>query len=199
MLESPNIPRCRGLAWRLRGTVGVAILVLVVGVAACGSSPPSEAKQASDALTAGLQAQTQGKNQEAIGDYNKVLAHDPKNKYAYYNLGLIDQLAGRNDSAEKNYRNALQIDPEFVSPLFNLAIIRTTPSPAEAEALYRHVIAIQPNNAAAHLNLGFVLRTEGHKPEGDAELREAISIDPALASRAPDLAPKPAPAPSPSH
>jgi tetratricopeptide (TPR) repeat protein len=166
-------------------------------VSACGSSSAakSDAQQASDALTAGLQAQGQGHTQEAINDYNTVLKHDSKNKYAYYNLGVIDQGAGRNDSAEKDYRNALQIDPEFVSALFNLAIIRTVPSPSEAESLYRHVIANDSANAAAHLNLGFVLRTEGRQAEGTTELQTAVRLDPQLASRVPDLNASPSPSP----
>lgn len=174
-----------------------ATLLVVVGLAACGSSLSSQAssaKQAADALAAGLQAQTQGKTQEAIDDYNKVLQHDSKNKYAYYNLGVIDQQAGRNNSAEKNYRTALQIDPQFEPPLFNLAILRTPASPPEAESLYRQVIAVQPDNAAAHLNLGFLLRSLNRNDEAASEFSKAVSLDPQLASRVP-----PSPSPSPKR
>jgi tetratricopeptide (TPR) repeat protein len=180
-----------------------AKLLLAIGslaggawIAGCGGgSAQSDAQQASAALYAGLLAQNQGKTQEAIDDYRRCLAHDPKNKYAYYDLGLIDQQAGRNGSAERNYRTALTVDPQFEPALFNLAILRTTPSPSEAENLYRQVINIDPKNAAAHLNLGFVLKSDGRNDEAAAEFAKAVALDAQLASRVPS----PAPSPSPSH
>jgi Flp pilus assembly protein TadD len=179
--------------WRAGAILGAAGFVIALTLAGCSStgssSANSDARQASVALQAGLLAQSQGQTQTAIDDYHKVLSLDPKNKYAYYNLGLIDQQAGRNDAAERNYRQALNIDPEFESALFNLAIIRTVPAPVEAEALYRHVITINASNAAAHLNLGFLLRSVGRADEGNAELKKAVQLDPQLASRIPSPAP----------
>lgn len=168
------------------------LLILAAAVAACGSSgQPSASERAQGLLTAGLTAQLQGRTAEAVDDYNRVLALDPKNKFAYYNLGLIDQQMGRLDMAEKNYRTVLGIDPNFDRALFNLAILRTNSDPAEAEALYRRVIAIAPNSAAAHLNLGFLLISTGRQADGRAELQKAVALDPTLASRIP--APSPAP------
>lgn len=185
-----------GFPKRARVLFGIVVLAGSTWIAGCGgSSAQSDAQQASAALSAGLLAQNQGKTQEAINDYKKVLAHDPKNKYAYYNLGLIDQQAGRNVSAEKNYRTALTVDPQFESALYNLAILRTAPAPSEAEKLYRQVIAVDAKNAAAHLNLGFVLKSEGHNDEATAEFANAVALDARLAARIP----APAPSPSPSH
>jgi tetratricopeptide (TPR) repeat protein len=73
-------------------------------------------------------------------------------------------------------------------------------SPQEAEKLYRQATAVQPDYAIAHLNLGFLLRSEGRNTEGNAELLKATQLDPKLASRIPaglNLNPPP-PAPSPS-
>src|SRR5205807_88446 len=130
----------------------VVLALLVVGTA-CGSGTKSEAAQAQDALARGLKAHRAGNVVEATKDYHEVLAHDPNNKFAYYNLGLIDQLASRAIEAEANYRSALKIDPDFTAALFNLAILRTNPAPQEALALYRHVLAVKADDAAAHLNL----------------------------------------------
>jgi tetratricopeptide (TPR) repeat protein len=189
-------------AWRrhFHTAFSIALAWATLTLAGCGTTATqnSDAKQASDALNAGLQAQTKGKTQEAINDYNTVLAHDPKNKYAYYNLGLIDQTAGRNTSAEKNYRAALGIDPQFEPALFNLAILRTGPSPSEAENLYRQVITANPKNDAAHLNLGFLLSSLARQAEATAEFNQAVSLDPQLISRIPPSAtvtPKASPKP----
>lgn len=158
-----------------------ALPLFVALLAACGSSKANA--PAVDPLTAGLKAQTEGRTADAIKDYQAVLQKDPHNKYAYYNLGLIDQLAGRADSAELNYRTALQTDPNFAPALYNLAILRTGPSPHEAIDLYRHEITIMPGDAAAHLNLGFLLVSMKQQAEGKSELDRAVALDPSMAAR----------------
>lgn len=134
-------------------------------------------------LSAGLAAQLAGRNSEAVADYQKVLAKDPTNYWAFYNLGVMDQLGNRPASAEANYRRALALNPDFVPALYNLAILRSSVAPAEAENLYRHAIAVQPTSATSHLNLGFLLIREGKKTEGQTELQTAVKLDPSLASR----------------
>jgi tetratricopeptide (TPR) repeat protein len=187
-----------------RRTLAAALVAAAVAtLAACGgsTSPQSDAQIALNDLNAGLNAQAAGNLSEAATDYQNAIAHDAHNKYAYYDLGLVQQLMGQAAAAEQNYRAALLIDPKFVSALYNLAILRTGPSPAEAEMLYRDVISLQPNDAAAHLNLGFLLRSEGKITEGVMELNTAVQLDPSLASRIPPgtlATPKPAkPSPTP--
>src|SRR5882762_3727816 len=107
----------------------------------------------------GLQAHTAGKLDEATTAYFETLAKDPKNKFAFYNLGVIAQGQGRAAAAESYYRLALEQDPKMTSALFNLAILRGIAGANQESAdLYRRVIAVEPNNAAAHFNLGLVLR-----------------------------------------
>lgn len=159
-----------------------ALAALMVGVAfagpACGSS--SEKPKTDAAIEKGLQAQSEGKIAEATKVYNSVLAKDPANKYALYNLGLIDQQAGRTDAAITRYRAALASDPNFEPALFNLAIAVTPTDPQQALTLYKRVIAINPNNAAGHLNLGFLLKSMGQEDEGQTEIDKAVQLDPSL-------------------
>jgi tetratricopeptide (TPR) repeat protein len=168
------------VSWRRRAR-WFALPLVVVLLAACGASKANAPTV--DPLTAGLKAQTEGRTADAVKDYQAVLQKDPHNKYAYYNLGLIDQLAGRADSAELNYRTTLQSDPNFAPALYNLAILRTGPSPNEAVDLYRHEITIMPGDAAAHLNLGFLLISLKQPVEGKAELDRAVALDPSMAAR----------------
>jgi tetratricopeptide (TPR) repeat protein len=152
----------------------------VVVMAACGGA--NAAAPAPDPLAAGLKAQLEGRTDDAVKDYQLLLQKDPHNKYAYYNLGLIDQLAGRADAAELKYRSALQTDPNFAPALYNLAILRTAAAPQEAVDLYRHVIALRPGDPSAHLNLGYVLLSLKQQVEGKAELDRAVALNPALAA-----------------
>ena len=192
-----------GLPRRVRAAAGVSSLLITAALlSACGSAG-SDAQQANALLNSGLQAAGKGDNATASSDYHKCLTHEPKNKFCNYNLGVIDQSAGRNQSAEVFYRAALVTDPNFVPALYNLALIREVVSPMEGENLYRQAIAVQPDYAIAHLNLGFLLRSEGRNTEGAAELLKATQLDPKLASRIPAglniNPPPPAPRPSPTR
>ncbi len=103
----------------MKGRIGlrVAALVLPTGcvLAACGGqrSSTSSAKQASDLLNQGLQAQVQGDTSAATAKFDAVLKVDPKNKFAYYNLGLIEQKANNKAKAETNYRTGDRDRPEL--------------------------------------------------------------------------------------
>ena len=176
---------------------GVALmLVISISLSACVKSP---AEKASVALAKGLAAHRAGKLDEARALYNEVLKNEPRNKFGYYNLGLLAQTRGDNISAENDYRLAISIDPNFTSPLFNLAIILAAKgSDNEAMELYRKVIALEPRNAGAHLNLGLILRKTGDHVQGDAEVAKALELDPSLAKRLDESASRASPAPSPS-
>ncbi|HEX9122388.1 MAG TPA: tetratricopeptide repeat protein [Actinomycetota bacterium] len=180
----------------------IVSLLLLVGAGTACSKGKTEAQLAAEALAAGLRAHKAGNLQEAQADYREALVHDPQDKYAYYNLGLIAQTQGNRAAAELNYQAALGIDPNFVPALFNLAIVKASSQDrAGAVKLYRQVITVNPSYAAAHLNLGFLLLDLGHKKEGRAELAKAVQLDPSLAERIPPQAtstPKPEPQESPT-
>ena len=162
-------------------------LVSLALLATLGCAPQkSEAEQAAEALDRGLQAHGEGRLDDAATAYREVLVHEPTNKFAFYNLGLIDQTLGRPDAAEANYRLALSVDPNFASALFNLAILRNEAGATEeAIELYRHVLALQPDNAGAHLNIGLALRAVGQEAEAQEHLALAVALDPNLGPRVP--------------
>jgi tetratricopeptide (TPR) repeat protein len=185
-----------------RGRTLALLLVSAVAIsgAACGKN--SEKQLAATSLNKGLKEHAAGHLENAAKAYREVLVHEPNNKFAYYNLGLIEQQNGRNQSAEGNYRQALAVDPDFVPALFNLAIILTNDRHEEAVTVYRRVIELKPDDAGAHLNLGFLLISLGRSDEGNAELDKAIDLDASLEGRrqsqsSPDPGaqePKPSPA-----
>lgn len=167
--------------------LGLSVCVLVAAACSDDSTPDGETAGAETKLESALEAHAQGRLEEAVRLYQQVLALDPENKFAYYNLGLVDQTEGRTDAAAANYTEALAIDPEFEPALFNLAIIRADQgSTDEAIELYRRLLATDPEEAGAHLNLGFLLLDRGQRKEGRAELATAVTLDPSLESRIPD-------------
>ncbi len=173
------------------GCLVAAIALLSLATTGCGGSGKSSAQQASDILNQGLQAHVDGRIDEAAADYREVLKKDPNNKFAYYNLGVIDQAASRDASAENNYRLALNLDSEYGPALYNLAILRAKAgSTQEAMDLYRHAIVVDDTDASAHYNLGLLLRSAGQVAAGDLEVSKARGLDatlpppPALATEA---------------
>lgn len=162
----------------------IAILAAVVLVWAVARGGASEQERAQEMLQEGLQAHAQGDLVAAQQAYLRVLELDPRNRFAYYNLGVIRQVQGDGADAESQYRTAIQIDPDFVDALFNLAILRATGGDEEeAIELYQHIVEVDPAHAAAHLNLGFLLIESGDDELGRAELDEAVRLDPALEDR----------------
>lgn len=150
-------------------------------MAACSGN--GEREEADEILQQGLEAQAAGDLATAEDAYLRVIQLDPQNKFAYYNLGVIEQSRGELPAAESHYRTTLGLDPDFVPALFNLAILRTEPGADEAVTLYEHLIELDPSHAAAHLNLGFLLIEQGHERRGQKELDEAVRLDPTLEGR----------------
>ncbi len=164
----------------------VVVLVLVIGAVLLARSlgGKTETERAQDVLREALQLHEQGDLQGAEDAYLRVIQLDPQNKFAYYNLGLIDQTRGDPIGAESSYRTTITIDPDFIPALFNLAILRTDAgSSEEAIDLYRHIIDVDAAYASAHLNLGFLLIDQGDEIGGQAELDEAVRLDPSLEDR----------------
>jgi len=171
------------------------LALLVAALALTGCAGKSEGELASDALAAGLAAHTAGKIDEAAGDFRECLKHDSRNKFCYFNLGVIAQGQNNPAEAENDYRIALGIDPNFPSAIWNLALVRAgAGATAEAIDLWRHYLRLDAGAAGAHWNLALLLRATGKQGEGDAEMTLAHQLDPSLA----DPAGTGASAPSPS-
>jgi tetratricopeptide (TPR) repeat protein len=167
-----------------RGIGALAVSVLAIGVAACGS-PPTAASLVSE----GLKAQLAGDDSTAESTYQQAIKLDPNNAIAHYDLGTVYDRQGNRAQAESEYTATLVIEPTFTDALFNLADDTASSSPTSAENLYLRVLAIQPAYAAAWLNLGFILQGEGKSAEAKADWAKAVALEPSLASHVPVASP----------
>lgn len=165
--------------------------VMTISVPACApdSDASRTAAQVEASLNAGIAALERGDVEFAEGEFDNVLRLDAFNKYAMYNLGLVAQQRGEVTESADWYRRALAIDPRFVSALYNLAVLRAPVATHEALDLYEILIEIEPANAAARLNLSFLLRQFGEAVRADEELALALELDPSLAAGAADQPP----------
>lgn len=182
------------------GATLVALVAAAAVLAGCGILQKSEAELAAEALQKGVVAQDSGRVDEARVSYFAALSHDPANKLAFYNLGQIARAQQKFSIAEGYYRQAMDLDAKDANVLFGLAysvMARFAPNYPEAIDLYQKVIAIQPNNAAAHYNLGLVLRATDRAKEAEPEFQRAFQLDPALViPAAPAATPVPSARPS---
>ena len=188
MNSLPNSPR---RAASLARSVAI-VAVLALGATACSddgtpstsdassSDVAPDAKKAATALDAGLKAHSAGDLTTAAERYEETLALDPTNKFAFYNLALIDEASGNYGLAEEKYRSALETDEKYEPALFNLAILRTSRDPEEAIKLYERAVASDATDAAAWLNLGLLLRAAGKKGAGNRAVVKAIELNPEL-------------------
>src|SRR6202022_232347 len=91
-----------------------AALALAAALAACagggGAALPNPTDPAGDALARGIAAPNAGRIDEAKKNYFAVLSVDPKNKFAFYNLGQIARIDGQLAIAEGYYRLSLETD-----------------------------------------------------------------------------------------
>jgi hypothetical protein len=85
------------------------------------TDPPNT--HAFDLLKAGLTAAEGGKTVTAAEDFALVLALDPSNKFARYDLGVLQENAGHVHEALALYMSALRDDPNFVPAQQHVALL----------------------------------------------------------------------------
>jgi len=183
MTDSPHPKRHNG---RIISSFVLAA-ALALGTAACSgddsgtdggsASVKPDTKKAATAVEAGLKAHSAGDLTTASASYDKALKYEPTNKFAFYNLALIDASNGNYGLAEDNYRSAIKTDARYEPALFNLAILRTSSDPTEAISLYNRAVAVDKKDAAAWLNLGLLLRDEGRETAGNKAVLLAIALN----------------------
>jgi protein O-GlcNAc transferase len=184
----------RVLAFARRGIGALVLGPVLVGMAACGAQS-TPAQTATTLVTQGLKAQLSGDLATAASDYQQAIHLDGSNMVAHYDLGTVYDQQQSTSQAVSQYEAALVIAPTFPDALFNLAVDTAGANPQSAAVLYSKVVSLQPTFAAAWLNLGFALMTQGQTADAQADWAKAIALDPALASRLPKATPSPSPTP----
>jgi tetratricopeptide (TPR) repeat protein len=139
------------------------------------TGPPSEKKRAWIALGHVLEIK---QSPEAAHAYQQASLADPKDAEPHL---LAAALLDRQQSpeAEKEYRQALDLDPKSADALAGLTNFYMRQKRfADAEALLRKLVAVHPDDAAAHLQLGRMLAIGGKNEDAIAELQLGLNLDP---------------------
>jgi Flp pilus assembly protein TadD len=116
----------------------------------------------------------EGRSVEAVAEYQRALAADPKRVKSHNNLALALVDLGRLDEAAAHYEASLRLQPkaEIWSDLgFIMARLGRS---EDAMADYRKALALDPNCASAHFNLAVAFVQEGRLGEAEAHYRRAL-------------------------
>ncbi|WP_329532604.1 tetratricopeptide repeat protein [Streptomyces sp. NBC_01450] len=150
------------------------------------TSANSKAQQANTLFQSALLQEKYQDPEGAARTYQRVLRLDPRNKLAWYNLGVIAQRNDRTAEAREAYDKALKIDPKYASALYNEAILLKSSDTDRAVTLLKRAIAATPRAATAHLQLGWILAKKHRDDDAEAEFRRAVAADPSLYSQVPE-------------
>jgi tetratricopeptide (TPR) repeat protein len=128
------------------------------------------------------------KPEEAILAYRQAAILQPKDAEPHLSAGMLLEKDGKTSEAVEEYKQALALDPssDAITALANI-YMRGRHLP-EAEEYLRKLVALHPEDAGAHIQLGRVLAAEGKNDAAIAELQDGAKLDPTDASVQRDLA-----------
>ncbi|MGB8293793.1 MAG: tetratricopeptide repeat protein, partial [Polyangia bacterium] len=123
--------------------------------------------------------QVQGKLSEAEAGYRAILACEPTNSVAAFNLGVVLKQLGRREEAVDAYRLALALNPIFPEAHNNLGnTLLSLGQVDEAIVSLKNASAQRPSFANAWNNLGAALKDQGKIEEAVACLENAVRLQP---------------------
>ncbi|MFZ2064262.1 MAG: tetratricopeptide repeat protein, partial [Candidatus Binatus sp.] len=106
--------------------VAAAVVPILIGFAIARPITEAPGVHGYEMLQAGLAEQRAGKVVSAEEDYAIVLSLFPTNKFAWFDLGLMEQQAGRINEAILLYQDAMREDPNFSPAKDNMEYIMRT-------------------------------------------------------------------------
>ena len=131
-------------------------------------------------FTYGVEFFQRGYLDQAAESFKQVIAADPRNPEAYYNLGTLYLRRNSLNDARLNLEQALKLKPEYPEAWNNLGMMAAQAGNAdEAIQNFEKSLAIRPQYATALVNLGNVLRRQKRFDQAEQLLTQALKLEPA--------------------
>jgi tetratricopeptide (TPR) repeat protein len=131
-------------------------------------------------LFRGVDARRRGEPEVAVAAFEKVLASDPDNAEAHYNLARAQIELGRLDDAERHLRSAIEARPDFFDAHFNLAVMLGRRGQGEEAASHlARAVEIDPDHLPTRVLWARLLAQQGRRDQAVAELERVLSVNPA--------------------
>jgi tetratricopeptide (TPR) repeat protein len=115
----------------------------------------------------------------AVAHLERATGIAPQFSAAWNSLGTIAYHAEHYAEAEQDFRKSLAADPNAYAPLVNLGgVLMNLGHYSDSWSFNTLAVSKQPNDALAHSQLGMACLALGKLDEAEAQLREAIRLDP---------------------
>jgi superkiller protein 3 len=127
----------------------------------------------------GSKALDRGDYQQAEQIFSQLVAADPKDYFAYFNLALAEVGLKKDDKAIANFKQTLALKPGLYQAQLNLGLVylRDNQS-AEAIPLFEAVVNAKPDDAKARQYLAEAYQGAGKWPEAGSAFLEVLKRDP---------------------
>src|SRR5260221_4814656 len=145
-----------------------------------GATPSTDASQVPPLLKTGVTETSEKNWTAATSTFQQVLAINPSNVYANYDLGVIAQTTGHSADAINYYNWALAANMAYTPAMYNEAILLESAQPQQAIAMYQKIVSIDPQASTAYLRMALVQADQGELTAAKANHAKAVSIDPTL-------------------
>jgi len=140
---------------------------------------PSAAPTLKDLFVRGATLHQQGKIDEAIAVYRRLVAAAPSHGASWTNLGVLWRIRKKTDLAVVCHRRAIALDANQAGAWSNLGnALKDLERFEEALVAHRRAVELDGGSALHWHNFGVTLREAGHVEESVKALDRAIEIKP---------------------
>ncbi|MEA2060019.1 MAG: tetratricopeptide repeat protein, partial [Thermodesulfobacteriota bacterium] len=142
-------------------------------------SGESEADNAGEIFLKGNDLFAQGKYDEALTCYEKVLEIDDTNANVIHNMGAAFKERGDPEKAIECYKKSIALDPNAYNAYFNLGVAYLDMGEKEkAVEYFKNAVALKPDFTGALLNLGNAYKSLGDLVQAENYYKRVIQVDP---------------------
>jgi tetratricopeptide (TPR) repeat protein len=128
----------------------------------------------------GLKALDAKQYQEAVDDFTKAIAADPKDYSAHFNLALAYSLQGKNAEAIPEYKKTLELKPDLYEAELNLGISLLRERRAnEAVPYFTAAVSQQAKSYKPNYYLAAALLGTGDFAKAEQQYTAALVLNPA--------------------
>jgi len=126
-------------------------------------------------------SQENGDFEQALQVYRDILTIEPKNVYAYIQLGNVLKIQGATDEAIRCYRKAAVLNPDTAKDYYTLGnSLMVRGELDKAIGCYSQTIALDPDFLNAYIYLGTALYEKWHLDEAIPYYQKAVQLNPEL-------------------
>ncbi len=130
-------------------------------------------------FTYGVAMFQRGYLEQAAASFKQVIAAQPEDPEAYYNLGTLYLRKNDLRDARRYLDQTVKLRPDYPEAWNNLGMVAAQESQAdEAIRNFKHSLSLRPSYAIALTNLGNVYRRQGDLDEAEKLLSRAMEITP---------------------